>query len=96
MDSKPTYEELEQRIRELRHKTKKYQQIETALKRGRRALNARSKCIHAVEHAENEQQLLHEICRIILDVGGYLLSWVGYAEQDEASDDQHVLSDRLA
>ena len=35
-------------------------------------------------HAEEEHDLLVEICRLIVSRGGYLMAWVGYAEQDEA------------
>jgi len=28
--------------------------------------------------------LLQEVCRIIVEVGGYLMAWVGFAEHDEA------------
>jgi len=33
--------------------------------------------------AENEEHLLKEICTMIVEQGGYLMAWVGYAEHDE-------------
>jgi len=30
-----------------------------------------------------ERQLLEDMCRVIVDVGGYRMAWVGYAEYDE-------------
>jgi len=36
----------------------------------------------ALEMATDEGQLLHDICRIAVEVGGYRLAWVGYAEND--------------
>ncbi|VVB89398.1 Methanogenesis regulatory histidine kinase FilI [uncultured archaeon] len=54
-----------------------------ALRRTNRALKALSNCEQAVMHAENEFQMLQEICRIIVDVGGYRMAWAGIAEEDE-------------
>jgi PAS domain S-box-containing protein len=34
--------------------------------------------------ASQEKELLKEVCRIIVEVGGYLMAWVGFAEHDEA------------
>jgi diguanylate cyclase (GGDEF)-like protein len=42
-----------------------------------------SACIEAVVHASSEQQLLSDICRLIVTHGGYLMSWVGMAENVE-------------
>ena len=41
-----------------------------------------SDCIHAVVRATDEQSLIQEVCRIIVEVGGYEMSWVGFAEHD--------------
>ena len=30
-----------------------------------------------------EMQLLQNICRIVVEVGGYRMAWVGFAENDE-------------
>ena len=47
-----------------------------------RALRLLSDCNMALVHAEREQSLLDEICRLVVTRGGYLLAWVGYAEAD--------------
>jgi PAS domain S-box-containing protein len=57
---------------------------EQALRRLNRELRAISNCNQVLMRAEDEQSLLDEICRIICDDAGYLLAWVGYAENDEA------------
>jgi len=49
-----------------------------------RALRALSECNQAVVRASDEDSLLHDICRIVVEIGGYRLSWVGYVEHDEA------------
>jgi PAS domain S-box-containing protein/diguanylate cyclase (GGDEF)-like protein len=48
-----------------------------------RELRMLSSCTGALVRAENELDLLHEICRLIVEVGGYRGAWVGYAEHDE-------------
>ena len=35
--------------------------------------------------ATGEAELLQDVCRIVVEVGGYRLAWVGLAEQDEAT-----------
>ncbi len=49
-----------------------------------RALRVLSRCNRALTHAESQTQLLEEVCRILVDLGGYRLAWVGVALQDEA------------
>lgn len=55
---------------------------EQALQKVNRALKALSKCNAALVHASNEAQLLQDMCRVIVDVAGYHLAWVGFAEHD--------------
>ena len=47
-----------------------------------RALHMRSACNKALIRATDEDQLLHEICRIAVEVGGYRMAWIGYAQDD--------------
>ena len=47
-----------------------------------RALKAITECHQALIRATNETELLNEVCRIIVEVGGYRMAWVGYAEED--------------
>lgn len=48
-----------------------------------RALRTLSAGNHTLLHAVDERQLLHDMCHIIVEVGGYRMAWVGYAEHDE-------------
>jgi two-component system, sensor histidine kinase and response regulator len=57
---------------------------EEQLRRVNRAHQALTRCNQALVRATDEPGFLQEICRIIVEVGGYRLCWVGYAEQDEA------------
>jgi len=65
-------------------------QSEKQLHRANRALKTFSECNQAVVRARKEPHLLHEICRIIVDIGGYRLAWVGFVRQDEAKTVQPV------
>ncbi len=57
-------------------------QDEQALQRLNRELRALSDCNQVLVRAENEQELLDEICQIICQEAGYRMAWVGYAEND--------------
>ena len=47
-----------------------------------RALRLLSDCNNALVRAADEQQLLGELCRLVVDSGGYLMGWVGFVEHD--------------
>ncbi len=49
-----------------------------------RALRMLSDVNQTVIYAVDETALLYEVCRIAVEGGGYLMAWVGFAEQDEA------------
>ncbi|MDR3392746.1 MAG: EAL domain-containing protein [Sulfuriferula sp.] len=49
-----------------------------------RALRLLSNCNMALVHAQDEHKLLADICELIVQTGGYMMAWVGYAEQDQA------------
>lgn len=48
-----------------------------------RALLILSKSNQTLIHMTDETKLIKEICRIIVDIGGYKMAWVGYAEDDD-------------
>jgi PAS domain S-box-containing protein len=48
-----------------------------------RSLRLLSLCNQVLFRAGIEAELLADICRLIVDVGGYLMVWVGLAQQDE-------------
>ncbi len=48
-----------------------------------RALRMLSKTNHALAQISEEKTLIIEICRIAVEIGGYRMAWVGYAENDE-------------
>jgi PAS domain S-box-containing protein/putative nucleotidyltransferase with HDIG domain len=57
-------------------------QGERMLHKVNRTLKTLSNCNQTLIHATDEMQLLNDVCRVIVDDGGYRLAWVGYAEHD--------------
>lgn len=55
----------------------------TALERTHRALRTLGAGNRAVLHAPNEHALLSEICRVMVEVGGYPMAWIGYVQDGE-------------
>ena len=52
------------------------------LDRLHRALTTLSRCNEALVHATDEAQLLNQVCELVVQVGGYRMACVGYAEND--------------
>jgi len=81
-------EDLERQIRQRTAELVRANEALTAEIRERRrvdrALQALSRCNQALMRAGDEPQFLRELCRVIVEVAGYRLCWVGYAELDEA------------
>jgi PAS domain S-box-containing protein len=63
---------------------------EAELHRLNRALHTLSNCNQAIAsamrnlilHSTTETDLLHHICKILVNVGGYRLAWIGYVQQN--------------
>lgn len=53
---------------------------EGELYRVNRALRVLSECNKTLVRAESEPELLGDVCRILVEDGGYRMAWVGYAE----------------
>jgi PAS domain S-box-containing protein len=49
-----------------------------------RALRLAVAANHALMQSTDEIQLLQNICNIAIEIGGYRMAWIGYAENDEA------------
>ncbi|MDH5185495.1 MAG: PAS domain S-box protein [candidate division WOR-3 bacterium] len=56
---------------------------EDALRKANRSLKVLISCNEVLVRATEETDLLNEICRLIVEIGGYRLAWVGFAEQDD-------------
>jgi PAS domain S-box-containing protein len=53
-----------------------------ALASTNRALQMLSRSCIAINRMDEEAELLAEVCRVAVDVGGYRMAWVGYAQND--------------
>lgn len=59
------------------------QQAQIEQHRLNRSLRLLSDCNLLLARATNEQELLNDICRLMVDVGAYMMAWVGAPENDE-------------
>ena len=59
------------------------QRVGSELRRVNRVLQAISECHDALIRAQDEEELLADVCRIVVEAGGYALAWVGYPMDDE-------------
>ncbi|MBF0344285.1 MAG: diguanylate cyclase [Nitrospirae bacterium] len=48
-----------------------------------RRLNILSRCNHALAYATNDTVLTHDVCRIVVEDGGYSQSWIGLIQDDK-------------
>lgn len=53
---------------------------EEELHRVNRALRTISDCNQALVRATTETELLHDVCQILINIGGYHFAWVGYTQ----------------
>jgi len=53
-----------------------------ALQSANRALKTLSAGNEVLVHARSESELLHDICRVIVDKGAYRMAWVGYPQDN--------------
>jgi PAS domain S-box-containing protein len=59
-----------------------YQEIEAEIRRVNRTLQTLSSCNQVIIRATQENDLLEKICQVLVEIGGYRLAWVGFAEND--------------
>ena len=94
-DLKKAHDELEIRVEQrtkalrevnekLRDEIEQRQRATKALLKTSRALKVLSECNQSLIRAKNEDDLLRDVCQVIVGAGRYRLAWVGYAEQSEA------------
>ncbi len=70
-------------IETLRTKSRRAQ-AEQEVHRLNRALRTRAAVNRALTQASDEEALLTEICRVVVQDCGYRMAWIGYREHDEA------------
>ncbi len=55
----------------------------TEIERKNRAYHTLGQCNQILMRTNNESELLQEICQTLVDIGGYRLVWVGFAEHNK-------------
>lgn len=61
----------------------KREQAEVKLEKTNRALTTLSAGNMILVRAESEQELLQQVCEVIVKEGGFRMAWIGHAEHDE-------------
>jgi PAS domain S-box-containing protein len=64
------------------HDFTEQKRTEIELKESNRALKTISACNSALIHSTNETELLDNICRLIVETGGYNFAWIGLPGKD--------------
>jgi diguanylate cyclase (GGDEF)-like protein/PAS domain S-box-containing protein len=67
-------------------------EAELRLARLNRSLRLLNSCNECLTRAKSEQELLADICRIIVETAGYGCAWVGFARDDQAKSIHHAAS----
>jgi GAF domain-containing protein len=79
-DSKKSVADLRNQCQECRYPT--IDCLATRLEKSNKALRILRECSLTFLKAVDEQPLLNEICRIIVEIGDYEMAWIGYAMCD--------------
>jgi signal transduction histidine kinase/CheY-like chemotaxis protein len=75
--------ELRMVVEALQTEVRQRQSAQADLLRANQALQTVTAASEAILRADNERDLLNEICQIVIKVGGYRMVWVGYAHDDK-------------
>lgn len=79
-------ETVEEELRESRD------ELELRVQERTRAFRVLSESNQMLMHATDEGRLLEDVCRIVVEIGGYALCWVGVVEHDEEKSVRPVAS----
>ncbi|NJR59493.1 MAG: response regulator [Cyanobacteria bacterium CRU_2_1] len=75
---------LEHRLAE---RERNLEENQARLQRVNRSLRTISECNQILVRASDEPALLRDICRVIVEFGGYRATWIGFVDSDEESDE---------
>ena len=67
----------------MRQSLKTIAESRQSLQNAHRALESLSACRQALIRTSDELGLIREFCRVIVEVGGYIMVWVGFAEETD-------------
>ncbi|HSB67825.1 MAG TPA: PAS domain S-box protein [Candidatus Methylomirabilis sp.] len=74
--------ELAETVEALQREAVQRLEAEAHLQRTNQDLRMLSACNEMLVRIDDEARLMHEICRIAVEIGGYRMAWVGLAEND--------------
>lgn len=75
--------ELANAVEKLSAEIVRRQEAEAGLQQTNQLLQMVSACNEAIVRIDDEQRLMSEVCRTIVEVGNYKFAWVGFAQDDE-------------
>ena len=78
------FDKMRESVIALEAENRQREATEKALERSNGALRTINQCNQLLVRAGTEDELMREICRIVVESGGYRMAWVGFAERDEA------------
>jgi diguanylate cyclase (GGDEF)-like protein/PAS domain S-box-containing protein len=76
------YSAIQRQHLQLKIEVAERKQAQEALRRTLRARTVMAECNHVMVHATDEAGLLQEMCRTVVDAGGYRMAWIGYTNRD--------------
>ncbi len=77
-------EAIDRIAEELQSRSRHIEQVTRRARRSNRALRTLSASNRTLLRATEEQAQIREICRLVVEIGGYPIAWVGYAQNDAA------------
>jgi PAS domain S-box-containing protein/putative nucleotidyltransferase with HDIG domain len=60
-----------------------HKQLEDAIRKTNRLYKTLHQCNEAVVLASSENQMMQDVCSVLVETGGYRMAWVGFAENDD-------------
>jgi PAS domain S-box-containing protein len=63
--------------------TTEFRALEEQAQQAQRTLLMITRCNEAILRARTEEELFADVCKLVVEVGGYRMCWVGIAEDDE-------------
>lgn len=76
------YAEIQRQHRQLMNEVNDRKQAQETLRRTLRARTVMAECNHVMVHATEEQRLLEDMCRTVVEAGGYHAAWIAYHGSD--------------
>lgn len=91
-ENRNLYAQLERRATDLAAEIRTRQLAEQQLRRVLRARKVMAECNRTLVRAADEATLLHDMCRFLVDLGGYGAAWVSLVRHDPGSTLETVAS----